>query len=335
MVGIINSLKEYDHHVIILRGPETLRGELPGNCKVVNLHMKRWRYFFFKIFPLWKYIRRNKIDIVHSHLYQPNILARLVTPSSVPVFNNIHSISSMGCYTVNSGTLYLEKFTYRKQHHIIAVSNAVMNDFNTWIGLRGPHTVLNNFIEDRFAGTTSPKATYKPGDHLKMVAVGNLRYEKNYPYLIEVFKKLPANVSLDIYGDGVLRSQFEKEIKKYNLNIRLCGIRNDLEKVLPAYDVFVMSSHFEGQPVALLEAMACGLPAIVPDIPVLQEVCEEDAIYINTMDVSSLTEVIDDIQRGFTDLRLFATKGLTRAKHFSRKEYMRKLKKLYAEVAPG
>ena len=315
---------------MVLRGPDTLRKDIKVPYQFINLECPSIKHIFLKVGKARRFIKDNKIDIVHSHLYESNILARLATPRSVQLINSIHAVSSLASYKINRLSLYLEKITYRKRHVIIAVSKTVLDDFKEWVGLKGKSYVLYNFVEDKFfIHALRPPGI---GDNLKMVAVGNLRHQKNYPYLLDAFKDLPSNVTLDIYGQGDMREQLQKQIDDNNLNIRLMGMTNDIEKVLPRYDVFVMSSFFEGQPLALLEATAAGLPSLLSDIPVLREVLDNDALYFNIDETSGFRKTVRDIANRNVDLDSLANRAFLRVKSFAKRTfYLERLKTIYQE----
>jgi glycosyltransferase involved in cell wall biosynthesis len=90
-----------------------------------------------------------------------------------------------------------------------------------------------------------------------------MTHQKGHVYLVEaaqeVVKKY-SNVRFVLAGDGPLRADIENQIKKANLekNFLLLGFRNDIAELLPAYDMYVLPSLFEGLPNQVLEAMACG-----------------------------------------------------------------------------
>jgi len=207
----------------------------------------------------------------------------------------------------------------------------VHKDFDQYVGIKSPSSVLYNYIEERFFAPL-PKENFNTKE-LRLVAVGNLRYQKNYPYLVEAFKSLPESVSLDIYGEGNMRAELQGEIHTHQLNIRLCGMRNDLDKVLPLYDLFVMSSFYEGQPLSLLEAMAAGLPVMLSNIPVLQEVTGENAVYFSLQNVEDFRSKIQEIVHGKYDLGQLAVASHQRVNSFAHKsQYVLNLKKLYEEL---
>lgn len=101
----------------------------------------------------------------------------------------------------------------------------------------------------------------------KIVAVGRLAKQKNYPMLIDAFKniskKFPDYV-LEIYGDGELRKELENYINKLELNnkILLMGNHSNIEDKIYNASLFVITSNYEGISNALLEAMTLGLPCI-------------------------------------------------------------------------
>ena len=328
LVSIINDLREFENHLLILRGPDILKPKIHALSSFLNLETSSFKNALTKVPIVKGYMKERKFDIIHSHLYESNVIARLSAPRGVKLFNSIHAVSSMASYNESRAALWLEKITYKKKHHLVHVSQTVRDDFNKHIGLKGASVVLYNFIEDLFFHNM-PKKGFDL-EKLKLVAVGNLRDQKNYPYLINTFKQLPKSVSLDIYGEGPLRQEIQMEIDKHELNISLKGLKNNLYEILPHYDLFVMSSHFEGQPVALLEAMACGLPALLSDIPVLREVGKNMALYFDLQNPQALVQRVTEIIGNQYNLAEMSSQGYEFASLNARKaNYMKRLKSLY------
>src|SRR5688572_8424630 len=185
VVTLLKNLNGYNLHLIVLGKPDTLVKEIPVSCKVTVLNFKTYRHIPSCALFIRRYIKRNNIQVVHSHLYWSNITTRLATPQKIPLYNCIQNISSMASYTANRLSLYLEKLTYTKRHHIIAVSKAVLDDFDQWVGLKGPSSVLYNIIGDEFF-TAVPKQFFTK-EKIRLVAVGNLRKQKNYSYILKAF----------------------------------------------------------------------------------------------------------------------------------------------------
>lgn len=328
LVTILNELPGYELHLIVLSKPDTLRTSIPAHVKVTYCEFRLNRQILGMRRFLKKYIRENKIDIVHSHLYWANIVARLATPKKITLFNHIQAISSAASYQVDKKSWWLEKWTYKKRHHIIAVSKEVLDDFDKWIKIKGPSTVMYNIIDEKyFKG--QPKTDFT-GEGLRLVAVGNLRWQKNYPYILEAFKNMPAGVSLDIYGEGGLRAEFQAIIDRDHLAIRLCGLRDNLEAILPTYDAFIMCSLYEGFSLGLMEAMACGLPALLSDIPVLKEAGGDAARYFSLDNPADAVVCVNKMLADKSQLAVMSQQGWDRARSMAKKdELIRQLDTLY------
>lgn len=329
VLSVINGLGEKaEQHLIILSEPSPLLEKIMAPCKTTVLSFKSYKDVWGTKKFIKEYIRENKIDIVHSQLYWSIIISRMAAGKKVKVYNTIQAISSEASYKINRTTLYLEKITYKKRHHIIGVSNEVLKDFDKWVGLKGTSSVLYNIIDDSFFAA-HPKTEFSE-EGLKLVAVGNLRWQKNYPYLLEAFAKMPENVSLDIYGEGELRNDFQKIIDEKKLKVKLCGQRNNLHEILPLYDVFVMSSLYEGFSLGLMEGMATGLPALLSDVPVLREAGGDSARYFDLKNTDDIIRIVNDILANKSELAEWSEKAWKRATAIAKKEqYLEKLAGLY------
>ncbi|MBR1631593.1 MAG: glycosyltransferase family 4 protein [Paludibacteraceae bacterium] len=102
-----------------------------------------------------------------------------------------------------------------------------------------------------------------------VLAIGRLDYQKGFDLLLDVWNSLqPTPWQLHIYGDGPLKSDLENKIRTLHLqNVSLYPPTHEIQDVMLESSVFVLSSRFEGFPMALIEALACGLPAVSTDCP--------------------------------------------------------------------
>ena len=330
VIHILNNLQGYELHLIVLNEPNTLIRELKSECKYTFLNFRNYLDIPKCARAVRKYIRKYDINIVHTHMYWSNIISRFAVPKHVRVFNCIHNISSLASYKANRASLYLDRLTYRKRHHILAVSKTVLDDFDEWVGLRGPSTVIYNIIDDVFF-TAAPKTNFSQ-EKIRMVAVGNLRKQKNYPYILEAFKHMPPGISLDIFGSGTLKEDMQREITSHNLNIKLQGLQENMHEVLRGYDGYVMCSTHEGLSLALMEAMASGLPAFISDIPVQRETAGNAAIFFDLNDPKDAAVKITNAYKDPARLGMMSATGIERAGEIAKKEnYIRKLIGLYEE----
>lgn len=100
--------------------------------------------------------------------------------------------------------------------------------------------------------------------------VGRLSYQKNHEFLLRIFKKLVLknkDVHLILIGTGELEEDIKKQIRDLNLEkyVDLMGRQFDIPGILQAVDVFLMPSHYEGLPIAAIEAQAAGIPCVLSD----------------------------------------------------------------------
>lgn len=112
------------------------------------------------------------------------------------------------------------------------------------------------------------------------LAVGNLRVPKDYPNLLRAFAWMSARAPqarLAIVGSGPLRTSLESLAGELGIGVkvRFLGAREDVRELLQAVDGFVMSSAWEGTPMALLEACACGVPVVATRVGGNPDVVED------------------------------------------------------------
>jgi 1,2-diacylglycerol 3-alpha-glucosyltransferase len=119
---------------------------------------------------------------------------------------------------------------------------------------------------------------------LVFLYVGRLSRPKNLFSLVNAFAEVKKEVKhavLLIVGKGELERPLSRYVEERRVpDVRLLGFipNQNLPEVYNSADFFIMSSTYEGQPVVLLEAMACGLPPILPDIPAMRDIVEESGI---------------------------------------------------------
>lgn len=119
--------------------------------------------------------------------------------------------------------------------------------------------------------------------------VGRLQYQKNQAFLLDAFAKLlqmEPRARLVLCGDGPDRQDLVTQAERLGIaeNVRFLGARQDVSRVLQAFDVFAMPSRFEGFGIAALEAQAAGLPCLLSDAVPKEAAVTGDVTFLPTAD---------------------------------------------------
>jgi len=325
-------LKDYNNIVCYLHPPDSLISEfknIPVYCLGYTSKFSFWRVMK----NLRTVINKHQASIIHSHLFYSTLFARFARPSQIRLVFTVHNILSKDAFEVNRLSLWTERTMYNKNQIIVGVSREVLNDYDAWVGIKGKSFVLYNYINDKFfnldyAGNLNASAG------LRLIAVGNLRRQKNYLRLLEAFSMLSdLPISLDIYGAGDLEHELAARIKREKLNVRLMGRVDDVSKVLPNYEAYIMPSLFEGFGIAPMEAMAAGMPVLLSDLPVFRELAEDIPYYFDPLNSSSIAEAIKFSFDNWTVMRERGKRGKQLIYNkASRDVYLKKLKEIYTSA---
>lgn len=212
----------------------------------------------------------------------------------------------------------------------VAVSRALADALRSdlWIG-RGRVTVVPNGVRSAKGASAGLRAELGlgPGDRL-LLAVGNLYPVKGHRDLLAALATLTLRhptLHVAIAGRGELEPILRKEAAACGVDRRLhlLGLRNDVGNLLAAADIFVLPSHSEGLPLALLEAMFAGRPIVatrVGEVPaVLAD--KEAGVLVDPGDPDQLAAAIDRLLGDAELSRTLAARARARAQaefHVSR-----------------
>lgn len=210
------------------------------------------------------FCNKNKIDLIHCHLPWSAFLGRMLFQKlKIPVLYTEHNIQEKSHFA----TRWLNKISFNYQSFALGVSEDVTQSIYRNIAPKIPvKTVLNgvnteNFRRDPMRGMAIREQHNIP---LHSIVIGNIavfREQKSLQDWVRAFGEI-AKKFPDVYGLLVGAGPKEKEIKdlvdKLDLKdkIKLPGLQTDTLGYFSAMDIFMMSSAFEGLPIALLEAMS-------------------------------------------------------------------------------
>jgi glycosyltransferase involved in cell wall biosynthesis len=224
---------------------------------------------------LRKLVRDRRIDIVHAHDYKTDLLALLLGRAE-----RVIPLTTSHGWTGNSWkeVIYYgaDKRLCAWYPHVIAVSSDIRNELiRTGSRPERVTVVLNGIDHEKFtrdpARVPAARAAFGvPDGVIALGAIGRLEEQKRFDLLMQAFARLRQerdNLMLLIAGDGSLKAALEAEAARLNLgaSCKLLGHCNDVGLVHHALDLFVQSSHYEGTPNAVLEAMAFESPIVATD----------------------------------------------------------------------
>ena len=287
--------------------------------------------FFAGVLKIRKYVKDNDVSHIHTHLYNSIILGRIVKNRKTLLFETFHNLE----YQKNSvyyswWRINADKLTFNRASFSIYVSEEVAQSVQKIRKNYRNFIVLNNFAGLNF----SYNYTYKNNQSLNLIAIGNLKSDKNFKYALITFNLLKDYpISLDIYGEGFLRNEIENYIEVNKIKVRLMGRKQMEIGILSQYDAFLMTSQNEGMPISLLEAMGVGLPSVLPShLSVMKEVAQNSARYFSINDSNELSKVLIEILENKEMLLSMSVEAACQSKLYNIDTHVSKLLKVYTKL---
>ena len=285
---------------------------------------------------LKKIIKENNIDIIHTHLNPADFYVNMVRPKNIAQVHTVH-IAYTTDFETRRTLKFLEQklFFNRGDCNLIFLSEFTKKDFLANVHFKGQSFVVPNFVDDSFFIHQPKQFTGSEEKGLKLIAVGNFRVQKNYFYLLDIFKLLKGhNIHLDIYGGGDLE-KYKAVIDENKLNVTLKGEVTNVNDVIARYDLFIMSSTNEGFPLSVFEAMAAGVPVMLTDIAPLTEIVKDNALYFKLGDAEKAAEQIIAVLQNKIAIDEMAVKAKSYAEKMVRRDiYIKRLLDIYDQLDP-
>lgn len=255
--------------------PDTLRRE---GAVVFELPPKRL-LDFGRLRNVVDLLRQERVSVLQTHLTYSNVVGAIAAKlAGVPVISTLHTAGTEARYASWLWQVLEDGLLRLIARRVIAVGQSVARKHNLLLG-SGRVVVIPNAVDTPPETTSAARTAVRRhwlGDEatLMVVAVGRLSPPKGYENLLEAFALARETVGakLLIVGDGLLRGELETRRDRLALknDVIFAGTRDDVQSILPAADLFVSASHWEGMPLAVLEAMMAQLPILataVGDVP--------------------------------------------------------------------
>jgi glycosyltransferase involved in cell wall biosynthesis len=300
---------------------------------------------------LWKILRRERPDVLHTHNPKPGVYGRIVGRlAGVPiVVNTVH-----GLYATPESSFLKRVVVYSLEWIASRFSDAELiqspEDFDLLsrrgIMPRSKLRLLGNGVDlERFRANPEARQLVRRelGLSDSQIAVGlvaRLVEEKGVPELIEAASRLDDRYVVLIVGprDHEKSDAVSEELlaRAEADGVRFLGMRKDVDRIYQGIDIFVLPSHREGFPRAAMEAAASGLPVIATDIRGCRQVVEDgvNGYLFPVRDVDALTTAITRVGDD-EDLRSRMSRAsVDRARaHFDERQIVDRVMGAYADVA--
>jgi glycosyltransferase involved in cell wall biosynthesis len=291
VVDLINELVRNDNvkSIILLvystqneKGQSLNKVETHSKIKVIDLNVD-FRYgrpsHLKALIKIYKTIVHERPDIINSHLSVANDLALLYSfLKPVKFFHTIHSqaLKEAGIKSTKSLYFSLRKYYYTRKHvKLVSISKSVkesiedLYNVDSVLIMNGsPKRIKTNQFDSVAIKINNLKTAI---DTKIFLAVGNLRSEKNYPFLINVFNRLynekKVDAKLIVLGESTSDLSKEDLQKQSSNNIYFLGGVSNVQDYMINADFLCMPSLYEGMPITLIEAFSQKLIPIVTPSP--------------------------------------------------------------------
>jgi glycosyltransferase involved in cell wall biosynthesis len=249
-------------------------------------------------------LRRERIDILHAHLFGSSFWAALLGPvGRVPViiahdhnwsFEGQASRRLLDRHLISPRTSAYVTVAEESRRKIIEVE-----------GLDPDHVrvVKNGIPEVETSGRARARAALGLADDAAVIGtVAVLRPEKSLDVLVEAVAVLAPKrpgLRLLVAGEGPERPRLEELIRARGVgdNVTLLGVRHDVPDLLDAFDVAVCCSAWEGSPISVIEYMRAGLPIVASDVGGIPSMLEAgvEGVLVPAGDPAALATGIDGL----------------------------------------
>lgn len=297
---------------------------------------------FRKVPALVKYIRQQKIQLVHCHLPWAGIAGRIAAKAAgIPVVYTEHNNFSR----YHNLTKIASRLTMSLNQLVIPVSGDAEQALKEVVDTSKVKLILNGVDTIAFKRESSQLTIRRklqiPEDHIVISTAAVFREQKRLDNFIKVAGNIAAKydkVSFVLVGDGPEKEKIE-ELAKPLLNtgrIYFAGLQQDVKPYFNITDIYLMTSDFEGLPIALLEAMSMACAVVATRVGGIPEVIENN--------VSGLLSKAGDVESLEKDVTLLLEDKVKRAdlaanarvrivQHFSMQKMVQELERVYKQYA--
>jgi sugar transferase (PEP-CTERM/EpsH1 system associated) len=297
------------------------------------------------LFRLWRCIRQFRPHIVHTHGWG-TLCEGLLASSLARVPRLVHG--EHGTLQVRPDQVLVQRWAWRRADRLLAVSSRLAEGISRQTGFpaHAIRVIRNGVDLDRFGphNRAAGRAALglEPSD-IVIGTVGRLVPVKNQQLFVRALAALQTRglrVRGFIVGNGPLRAELEREVEACGLtgHVEVLHHRRDIEVVMSAFDVFVLSSISEGLSNTIQEAMACGVPVVATNVGGADELVRDgvDGTLVPSEDLPALASAVERLVLDAGIRRRMGEAARTRAEQeFSLARMIDDYQDVYVRLANG
>jgi glycosyltransferase involved in cell wall biosynthesis len=310
LLGLVNNLDSRQFHPQVAVFYE---GEFSARVRALGVPitvLRSDRRSLGGLHPVRDLIRDWRPHVLHTHGVRANLIGRLANRAEgypAKLVTTVHSILALDYPKFWKRMLFtsFERLTWPFVHEFILVSQAMKQDFLKKGVPESKLSVVHNAIDlpeqpvEHVPQTSLRELLGVGPDVLIIGTVARLHTVKGHTYLLQAIQKIVQerqDVVFPWFGDGDLYEELQTEAKSLGVDsyVRMLGFRKDVPDMLPQLDLFVLPSLSEGLSVAILEALAVGVPVVATAVGGSPEVITsgEDGFLVPAADPEALAESV-------------------------------------------
>lgn len=315
---------------------------LKNGGKILRVPIPRAGYYkFYK--NVVKIMKDNgPYDVVHTHvLFNSGFIVRAAFKTGVPRIiahshDNLNKIQEP--ITKKIYNIVMRRWLNRYSTKICACSMSAGEYLFGKRSFEKNGIILKNKIDiDKFEfnelARKKIRKEYRINDELVIGNIGRLEEQKNQEYLLLILKEIlknNKNAKLLLIGDGSLKNTLNKKIEQLGIenNVIMTGQKENINELLSAMDVFVLTSIHEGLGIVLIEAQANGLRCLAPKYIVPNEAQILDSFkFMNNTNINEVNNWVEELNK--KNNRTERTKELIKKAGYDLNSLAEELEKLY------
>lgn len=235
-------------------------------------------------------------DLIHTHMYACVYAAPWPVVRKKPFLHTFHTLPQVE--NKRPVRRLLTKYLVgRKKMTPVAISKGNQRMVADYYGItpEGVHLVHNPVDVKRFSSGTG-----KDDGAFRFITVGRFSPEKNQQMMYRAFAaflKHGHDARLLMLGKGEKEAELKALAEELGVSDRIdyAGYVDNVEDYLKSADVFLLSSHYEAQPLCVLEAMASGLPVISTDVGAVADIVKDNGILVPPGDVEAMAKAMEKL----------------------------------------